>query len=117
VEKPNKDATRSDWDEYAQSLGLDPEEYSNKEALVEAVEAEEVAQGIDDDDDDEPDEKPAKKSKSKKGDFEHSDWPDEFDDSPDTWKRAFSHARSKGNPVKTSVQFANSQHSAEEFSG
>ena len=36
---PAHSATREEWDEYARSKGLDPEEYGNKEALIEAVEA------------------------------------------------------------------------------
>ena len=36
---PAKSATRAEWDEYAQKLGLDPEEYSSKGELIEAVEA------------------------------------------------------------------------------
>lgn len=34
-EAPNKSASREEWDEYARSQGVDPEEYSTKESLQE----------------------------------------------------------------------------------
>lgn len=38
-EAPAHSATREEWNAYAESKGLDPEEYGNKEELIEAVEA------------------------------------------------------------------------------
>lgn len=38
-EPPAKSATRGEWDEYAASIGIDPEQYSSKDDLIAAVEA------------------------------------------------------------------------------
>lgn len=37
--QPAKSATREEWNDYAESIGLDPEEYGSKGELIEAVEA------------------------------------------------------------------------------
>lgn len=37
VEIPAVSANRTEWDEYAETVGLDPSEYSNKQALIDAV--------------------------------------------------------------------------------
>ena len=39
IEQPAKSAKRDEWDEYARLQGLDPEEYSTKDDLIEAAEA------------------------------------------------------------------------------
>lgn len=38
-EAPAKSATREEWDGYAESLGVDPEQFSSKDDLIEAIEA------------------------------------------------------------------------------
>lgn len=35
--KPWKTATRAEWDEYAKSQGVDPEQYSSKDDLIDAL--------------------------------------------------------------------------------
>jgi len=35
--KPAKSATRDEWDAYAQSMGVDPDDYSSKDDLIEAL--------------------------------------------------------------------------------
>lgn len=36
-DRPAQSATRAEWDEYARSQGVDPEEYSSKEDLIAAL--------------------------------------------------------------------------------
>lgn len=35
--RPAKSASRGDWDDYARSLGLDPDDYPSKDDLIQAV--------------------------------------------------------------------------------
>jgi hypothetical protein len=43
-ERPAKSASREDWDQYAESIGVDPEKFSSKQDLIDAVdEAEQAA--------------------------------------------------------------------------
>lgn len=35
--RPNKNASREAWDAYAESLGLDPDDFSSKDSLIDAV--------------------------------------------------------------------------------
>lgn len=37
MSKPWKTATRAEWDDYARSQGLDPDEFKSKEDLIKAV--------------------------------------------------------------------------------
>jgi hypothetical protein len=127
MDRPSKDASRGDWDKYAKSLDLNPDEYSNKEALIEAVEAEEVASAVDGEDGEdgnfdsaitredldagEPEAainadtlgegKPLDVTPGKKGKY-----PDGYEDATDGWKAAYDHAVSFGNPEKTAIVFA-----------
>lgn len=43
VSRPTHSATRGEWDDYARSIGLDPDAYANKDELVAAVEAKDEA--------------------------------------------------------------------------
>lgn len=87
--RPLASATRGEWDEYAESLDLDPEEYSTKEDLIAAVNAEEEA--------------------SELLDTGAVDEEEARERSPQ-WKRAFAHAKAHGNPDKTATLYANSAH-------
>ena len=113
AERPNKDASRAEWDDYAKTLDLDPEDYQNKEALIEAVEAELLLRD-DDDDDAEDDDTPTAEDVEvpKKGKY-----PEEYKDASDSWKAAYDHAVSHGNPEKTAIIYANQHLHDEEFGG
>lgn len=96
MERPAASASRADWDEYAQSLDIDPEEYSNKDDLIAAVDAEEALTGVSNDDDD-------AEAKSER--------------SP-AWRKAYEHALSiEGNTEKTAAIFADQNFQTEEFGG
>lgn len=110
MDKPTKDAPRAEWDEYAESINVDPEEYSNKESLIEAVEAELLLR-----DDDEEEEEEEEEEETDDSEFQFKA-PKEHKKSPPEWRRAYDHARSKGNPEKTSILYANSHFQDEEFS-
>jgi hypothetical protein len=45
TDRPAKSASREDWNAYAQSLGIDPEEHSSKDDLIEAVDEKERSDG------------------------------------------------------------------------
>lgn len=36
-EQPAKSATRAEWDDYARSVGVNPDDYSSKDDLIEAL--------------------------------------------------------------------------------
>lgn len=95
AERPSKDASRSDWDDYAKTLDLNPEDYQNKEALIEAVEAELLLR------DDE-----------KKGKY-----PEGREGASKSWKKAYDHAVAHGNPEKTATLYADQHFQDEEFGG
>ncbi len=117
MDRPAKDASRADWDEYATSLNLNPDEYSNKEALIEAADAAEEAQPADAEGGpvDEAQDVPVPGDEVEVG--KKGDYPDGYEDASDGWKAAYDHAVSHGNPSKTAVVFADINHDAEEFSG
>lgn len=136
ADRPTKDASRGDWDDYAQSLGLNPDEFSNKDALIEAVEAEEVASAVDDDEDGEKGNYDSAITREDLGDPEAAinadtlgegrpldvtpgkagSYPKGYEDATDGWKAAYDHAVKSGNPEKTAIVFADINCDNEEFS-
>jgi hypothetical protein len=92
MDRPAASATRADWDEYAESLGLDPEEYGNKDDLIAAVDDAEEAGGTDS----------SVESKAERS---------------DAWQAAYDHALSiPGNTEKTAAIFADQNFQTDEFS-
>lgn len=122
MDRPVKDASRSDWDEYGVFLGLNPDEYANKEALIEAADAAEKEiddlAGPDPDADggpvDQASDVPVPGDEVEKG--RKGDYPEGYEDASDGWKAAYDHSVSHGNPPKTSIVFADIHHDSEEFS-
>ncbi len=104
---PAKSATRSEWDIYADELGLDPEEYGTKEDLIAACEAkaEESEAPVT-----EGEATAALPAEGKKGKY-----PEGYEDAAKPWKKAYDHAIANGNPPKTAVIFADLNMDAEEF--
>jgi hypothetical protein len=120
VDRPVKDASRSEWDEYGKYLGLNPDEYANKDALIDAADAAEeeldALAGPDPDAGGPVDElgeaPPPEVTPGKEGKY-----PEGYEDASDSWKAAYDHAVSHGNPSKTAVVFADINHDSEEFGG
>lgn len=132
MERPVKDASRSEWDEYGKYLGLNPDEYPNKEALIEAADAAEadidaLAGPAEDDEAEGPADPDAGGPVDQAADVpvpgdevkvgKTGDYPEGYEDASDGWKAAYDHAVSHGNPSKTAVVFADINHDNEEFSG
>jgi hypothetical protein len=114
AERPNKDATRLEWDAYASTLDLDPEEYPNKEALIEAVDAAEEADAADPDDVEPEDDTPAADAVDVP---EKGQYPEGREKASKSWKAAYDHAVAHGNPEKTATLYADQHFQDEEFGG
>lgn len=115
MDRPTKDQSRGLWDDYASSLGLNPDDYSNKDDLIEAVDAAEESGATSDDTAPVTPPGPAPEDLAQKA--EKGSYPAGYEDAKASWKKAYDHAAKHGNTVKTSIVFADGNHDTEEFGG